>query len=230
MELDDPHDRHRSTARELQQVIQLRKDGAPFLAWRPPGESLRFLPLDPARTSVTVGRAGEADVSLGWDQAVSKVHAELRRLAAQWVIFDDGLSRNGTVVAGSRVGAHRRLHDEDRIVVGGTVLVFHSPVEDQHEAGEPTGTAVDGTMLDRSDLDKSEFSVLRELCAPLLRDQGDLEPSNRAIAERVFLSEEGVKRVLTRLYQKFDITEKPKRERLAKRAISTGMVHRRDVQ
>ena len=88
------------------------------------------LPQD--RDQATVGRATDADVHVDGDSQVSRLHARLERVAGQWSIVDDGLSRNGTMVNGKRVTQRVRLHDRDRITVGETLLVFCAP--------EQTGT------------------------------------------------------------------------------------------
>ncbi len=68
-----------------------------------------------------VGRSSEADVRLA-DTAVSRLHAELRRLGDEVVLVDLG-STNGTTLNGHRV-REGRLRDGDRIGVGGSSLVF----------------------------------------------------------------------------------------------------------
>ena len=69
---------------------------------------------------VTIGRDPGADVCLDWDERVSGLHAELRRMGRQWLVVDDGLSRNGTFVNGERVVGRRRLRDRDQVRVGAT--------------------------------------------------------------------------------------------------------------
>ena len=82
---------------------------------------------------ITIGRGMGADVALTWDQDVSRVHAELVRLADDWTVADDGLSRNGTFVNDRRVEGRRRLLDGDLLRCGDTLLLFVSPfqAEDQ---------------------------------------------------------------------------------------------------
>ena len=63
-----------------------------------------IVPLDGDRPR-TIGRRLEADIALPWDRQVSRVHAELRRLAGEWTIVDDGLSQNGTYVNEVRLTA-----------------------------------------------------------------------------------------------------------------------------
>jgi pSer/pThr/pTyr-binding forkhead associated (FHA) protein len=68
-----------------------------------------------------------ADLMLSWDAQVSAVHTELQRLADDWVLVDDGLSRNGSFVNGERVSGRRRLTGGDELRFGRTVVVFRSP-------------------------------------------------------------------------------------------------------
>jgi pSer/pThr/pTyr-binding forkhead associated (FHA) protein len=65
-----------------------------------------------------------ADVALTWDPDVSRVHAELARLADDWTVVDDGLSRNGTFINGERVEGRRRLFDGDILRCGETDLLI----------------------------------------------------------------------------------------------------------
>jgi len=78
--------------------------------------------LNPGVTSI--GRADPAagirpDVDLSMDVAVSRRHAEIRRSAAGYVIFDLG-STNGTVVNGRTIPRHQEvpLADGDEIRLG----------------------------------------------------------------------------------------------------------------
>ena len=73
---------------------------------------------------LTVGRGPANDVVVD-DQAVSRRHAVLQRLAAGWAIEDLG-SKNGTLVNGQLVDQARPLYSGDEILVGDTVLIYHS--------------------------------------------------------------------------------------------------------
>ena len=73
---------------------------------------------------VTIGRRTDNHLALEWDGEVSRVHAELERVAGEWAVVDDGLSRNGTFVNGERVTGRRRLRDGDRVVFGETPVLY----------------------------------------------------------------------------------------------------------
>jgi DNA-binding NtrC family response regulator len=55
---------------------------------------------------------------------VSSRHARLERVAASWVLIDDG-SKNGTFVNGERI-AQAALRDGDLVEIGSTLLVFRA--------------------------------------------------------------------------------------------------------
>jgi SARP family transcriptional regulator, regulator of embCAB operon len=85
------------------------------------------LDLPSTATSVTIGRRADCDLALPWDEQVSRVHARLERVAGDWTVRDDGLSRNGTWVNGERLHGSRRLIGGDTVRVGRTLLVLHAP-------------------------------------------------------------------------------------------------------
>src|ERR671913_211801 len=76
---------------------------------------------------ITIGRRPSNAVALDWDSEVSRVHAALERAGEEWTVVDDGLSHNGTFVAGERVTARRRLRDGDVMRLGATSLLFPDP-------------------------------------------------------------------------------------------------------
>ena len=78
---------------------------------------------------VTIGRRAERDVALPWDTEVSRLHAQLEPVGRDWIVVDDGLSRNGTYVNGERVNGRKRLPDGDRLVFGETPSTFRAPAD-----------------------------------------------------------------------------------------------------
>jgi len=92
--------------------MQAERLGHPFLVYRDEAGEQQILPLG-AVDRATVGRGPEVDVRLDPDPEVSRLHAELERLAGAWVLTDDGLSQNGSYLNGERVSGRRRLRDGD---------------------------------------------------------------------------------------------------------------------
>jgi hypothetical protein len=102
-----------STARELQAVLHAAREGAPFLVYRDPAGAQRIVRFGSERSELTLGRNPTADLSIGWDDQVSALHAVIDRLAGELTLRDDGLSRNGSYLNGERVHGIRRLRDGD---------------------------------------------------------------------------------------------------------------------
>jgi class 3 adenylate cyclase len=127
-------------ARELKDVIDIKRKGVPFLLYRDDSGAQRAFLLEEDRP-VTIGRGEEVDVRLAWDMSVSLLHAEAIRLGAHWLIGDDGVSRNGTFVNGERLDGRRRLRDGDLLRVGRTTLAFNEPSTHRRDATTITDTA-----------------------------------------------------------------------------------------
>ena len=66
-------------------------------------------------------------MSLAWDSEVSRLHSTIERVGADWVLIDDGLSRNGSFVNEEKVVGRRRLRDGDVLRFGRTTAVFRRP-------------------------------------------------------------------------------------------------------
>jgi len=221
MSPDDPHRRHAATPDELKALNDMRRSGQAFVAWRDDAGALRLLALDPSAPRTTIGRSPASAISLAWDSAVSGLHAEIQRVDEQWLVVDD-ISTNGTFVAGRRVHGRARVRDEDRIVIGDTVLAFHGTVD------APVGTTHVKRVLARTDLTHNEFRVLKALCRPIVLG-GQLAPaSNDAIKDEVYLTLDGVKHCLTRLFVAYGIPKHAtsKREELAHAAVNSGVIGR----
>jgi pSer/pThr/pTyr-binding forkhead associated (FHA) protein len=116
------------------ELAEAKRCGDPYLVYRDAHSRQRVLSLSDTWDRITIGRAMGADVALTWDRDVSRVHAELTRLADDWTVIDDGLSRNGTFVNDQRVEGRRRLFDGDVLRCGRTSMLFHSPFQ----AADPT--------------------------------------------------------------------------------------------
>jgi pSer/pThr/pTyr-binding forkhead associated (FHA) protein len=59
--------------------------------------------LEVDREQLTIGRRASNDVPVPWDPNVSRVHAQLQRIGGEWTLSDDGLSRNGSYLNGTRI-------------------------------------------------------------------------------------------------------------------------------
>jgi predicted component of type VI protein secretion system len=210
------------TGSELAQRLAAERAGSPFLLYRGDHDEQLIVALDAGRGRLTLGRDRANDVALGWDHQVSRVHAELERVGADWTISDDGLSRNGTFVNGGRLGGRRRLRDGDCLRLGRTVIVFAAP-----DRRSDTATMVSGPAFAADELTPMQRRILSALCRPLVEAGGIAAPaSNREIADAVHLSVEGVKGQLRTLADRFGVGELPqnqKRLELAERAFRAGL-------
>ena len=219
-------DRHASTPAELKARLEAERRGAPFLEYRHGDGHQQLLALEPDAGTITIGRRADNAVALPWDSEVSRLHAQLEPLGRDWIVVDDGLSRNGTWVNGDRITGRRRLRDGDRLVVGETSLRFHTPTDDASlsTASVRTGSAV----LQPTE---TQRRVLVALCRPLQDTAYATPATNREIAEEVHLSVDAVKAHLRLLFERLGIDELPqnqKRGRLAAVALVDGIVRQHD--
>ena len=86
-----------------------RSPATGFLLFADGTSGQRVHRLTEAAERVVIGRGSGCDLALDWDDRASRIHAQLERVGSEWVVADDGLSRNGTFVNGERVLARRRL-------------------------------------------------------------------------------------------------------------------------
>jgi hypothetical protein len=103
--------------------------GDPYLLYRDAGGALQVLSLPGSWEQVHIGRSMAAEISLQWDPEVSTVHAQLERVGDDWVLVDDGLSRNGSFINDERMKGRRRLYDGDTLRFGRTPVRFHAPLQ-----------------------------------------------------------------------------------------------------
>jgi hypothetical protein len=214
-----------STPRELQRILAAERAGAPFLQWRSGGQ-LRTLTLDAARGRVTIGRDGGSDVPLAEDQEVSRTHAILEPLGGEWMLVDDGISRNGSFVNAVKVLGRQRLADGDRLCVGSTEMIFHA-------GAEPRPAATQTASESRASLTLSPMQrrVLIALCRPVHDSESATPATNRDVAEEVFLSVDAVKAHLRVLFERFGLSELPqneKRARLVASVLVSGLISPRE--
>ena len=223
-----PIDSEGVTPVELQQRIDADRSGGPYLLFRGLEREQQIVSLHDRAQHLTIGRASGCDVRLHWDAGVSRAHARVERLGeSDWMLVDDGLSRNGSIVNGERLRQRRRLLDGDVMRFGATLILYRSPQRDtrltvtlQTSSGEVT-------------LTPAQQRVLIALCRPHLTGNDFATPaSNRQIAEELVLSVEAVKTQLRALFAKFEVeplARDAKRARLVQRALETGTVTRRDL-
>src|SRR2546430_13887644 len=139
--MESPLAPHAASPAELQERLRAEREGAPFLVFRDDSGLQRIELLDGRAGRVTIGRSAGNDIALPWDSEVSRLHVELERLGDQWVVSDEGLSRNGSFVNGERVDGRRRLRDGHRLRLRRTTLAFRGP----HPAdSRPTAVATAG--------------------------------------------------------------------------------------
>jgi DNA-binding CsgD family transcriptional regulator len=227
--MPDPLAPHTATPEELRARIEAERAGRPFLVLRDGAGAQRIVELaDDGPARLAVGRNPSNDVSLPWDEEVSRLHAELERIGGEWTISDDGLSRNGTFVNGSRIGGRLRLRDGDVIRVGATAIAYRRPPS--AELSSPTNVGV--PRLTREDLPITQRQVLIALARPYKHDEFAAPASNNQIAEELHLSVDAVKAHLRMLFQRFGIEDLPpnqKRSRLVAEALQSGIVSHREL-
>lgn len=214
-----------SSPAELRARLAAERGGGCFLVLRDGERHQHIVPL--LNGPVTVGRGPEADVRLGWDDQVSRAHAELDRVGGTWTVVDDGLSTNGTFCNDERVRGRRRLADGDQLRFGHTIVAFRAL---EVEESVTTALADDAPGIA---LTETQRRVLVALCRPL-RDNAYATPAtNRRIAAEVFLGVDAVKVHLRALYRKLGIGAMPqneKRARLVELAFHHGLVDGHDLE
>jgi hypothetical protein len=217
-----------ASARELKAVLDAERTGRPFLLYRDGDGEQRLRVFDDSASWLTVGRSGEADVTLAWDERVSTVHAEFHRAGGHWTVVDDGLSTNGTFLNGTRLNGRQRLRDGDRLRVGRTVVLYRVGSD-----SPPAGTVVGDDTPTIEQLSATQRRVLIALCRPY-RDGGRyaMPATNREIGREVCLGVDAVKTHLRLLFGKFgleDVAQNEKRVRLAECALEWGLVRRSEL-
>lgn len=215
---------HTESVSEARERLSAERAGLPYLRWFREGEGWKVLPLSSGVTRVTIGRDGSCDVRLETDIRVSRTHAELVRVGFDWVLFDEGLSRNGTWVNGKRISGRVRLRDGATIRCGNSIIAFRLPARDSDEPSTQNGTVAAAETL----LTPAQMAVLDALCRPL-REQGPFAAPapNAAIADELHLSVQTVKSHLRSLFTVFGLNSLPqnqKRARLAETAVRLGLV------
>ena len=213
-------------AAELKEQIELERQGEPFLLFRSGEGDQRLFVLTAAASPITIGRRAEADVSLSWDSEVSRLHSTIERVGGDWVLVDDGLSRNGSFVNGARMLGRHRLEDGDRVCFGETVLLYRNPGGGQSYSTSPLPASALTVPLT-----PTQHKVLVALCRPVNDSAFATPATNREIAEEVMLSVDAVKAQLRVLFERFGLEALPQNQKRARLAASTlvgGLLSPRD--
>ena len=211
---------------ELQALLRATRDGRPFVLFRDGESVLRLVELD--GSPAVIGRALGSELEIAWDLRVSGVHAHLEQHGRQWVIEDDGLSRNGTFINGERLRGQRTLRDGDLVQVGDTVIAFRDPLP-----GEVVATIAVPT-IPAPHVSEAQRRVLVALCRPFRDAERFATPAtNQEIADELVLSLDAVKSHMRTLFARFGVEDLPpneKRTRLAERALAGGAVRSHDLE
>jgi len=214
-----------TTPTELQLLLRATRKGEPFVFFRDGERVLRLVEL--SGEQMVIGRAPGSELEIAWDPRVSGVHAHLEQRGRQWVIEDDGLSRNGTFVNGERLRGQRTLRDADLIQVGDTVIALRDPLP-----GEVAATIAVQTVP-APPVSDAQRRVLVALCRPFRDDQRfATAATNHEIADELFLSLDAVKSHMRVLFARFGVESLPpneKRARLAEKALAGGVVRPEDL-
>lgn len=188
----------------------------PFLVVGRQAGAPKLFSLHAGLRRVTIGRGPANDIALASDSGVSRVHAELERVGGAWTLVDDGLSRSGTWVNGTRIGGRHRLRDGDVLQVGATKIAYRVPA--RKKARQAQGAP---------ELSPAQRRVLEALCRPYAESEFATPASNQAIGEELFLSTDAVQAHLRSLFAVFGVDDLPagqRRSSLAMRAMQLGLV------
>jgi pSer/pThr/pTyr-binding forkhead associated (FHA) protein len=254
--MTDAHEMPMLTPAQLEAVTAAEHAGVPFLYWRDGDGEQRLFRLSAARSQVTIGRRVQSDVALSWDPEISRAHAVLEPGGQTWVLVDEGMSRNGSFVNGSRVDGRWPLRDRDRLRFGKTELIFRDPRAVEAEAplaapapaappeqpppveqlppleqpppveAEPAAPATGAAHLT-----ESQRKVLVALCRPMVQSDSGTPASNQEIAGEVYLSVHAVSSHMHDLADRFGLAHLPedeKRARLVAVVLRVGLIRPED--
>jgi pSer/pThr/pTyr-binding forkhead associated (FHA) protein len=225
--VDLSHRLHESSPSELKQRLEAERGGAPFVVLRDGDGRQRIVELTADRSPVTIGRQPASRIALTWDDEVSRAHADVECIGDVWTLVDDGRSRNGSYVNGERLSGRRVLRHGDVIAIGQTQIEFWEPTPDVG------GSTVSAARSALPSLSPAQRRVLVALCRPFSESRFAVPPSNRELADTLFVSVETVKFHLHALFALFGLDELPqhrKRATLARQALERGVITPRDFQ
>jgi pSer/pThr/pTyr-binding forkhead associated (FHA) protein len=208
------------------------RSGRPFLLFRDGNDRERVFQFGREAQSATVGRRSSSDLTLDWDDQVSRLHARFERSGDSWVLVDDGLSSNGTFVNGERVDDRRPLRDGDSLRFGNTTVTFRSPPTPQaRDQARSAPKPLAKTPLALG-LSSTQRRVLIALCRPYQDENAFATPAtDQQIADELVLSIAEVRAHLRVLSAKLGVDAQRRdeaRARLVERAFSDGLISERD--
>lgn len=208
-------------------LAEAERSGRPFLVFEDRDGRQQLFSFRSGSTSVSVGRRSSSDLVIDWDEQVSRLHARFERAADGWMLVDDGFSSNGTFVNAERLDGRRQVNDRDSLRFGSTTVLFRWP------QGGAVAVADGPVSPPGVRLSSTQRRVLMALCRPY---KGAVAPAGPAtdqqIADELVLSVGEVRAHLGVLCAKLGIDQAPsddRRVRLAKHALSTGLLSERDV-
>jgi DNA-binding CsgD family transcriptional regulator len=211
------------TGSELKMVMERERQDGSFALLR--DDCGRLCLIDLEGDEVSVGRDASNAIPLTWDRQVSRLHARLSRVGGEWVVEDDGLSRNGTFVNGERLVGSVRLRDRDVIRLGEVSIAFRGA-----SPGSRSETLTNAETA-TPEISAAEARVLQALARPWITGQGMAAPaSNAEIADELTISVHTVKSHLQTLVTKFELSALPhsrKRAALVEAAFRAGAIGRR---
>ena len=156
---------------------------------------------------------------------MSRTHALLEQVGRGWTLIDDGLSRNGSFVNGTRVLGRRRLRDKDHLVFGASEVTY------RETSGGTTQTASAIDAPSAIPLSPMQRKVLVALCRPVHASASATPATNRQIAEEVFLTVDAVKAHLRVLFDRYGLSQlaqNEKRAKLVATVLEAGVLVPRD--
>jgi DNA-binding CsgD family transcriptional regulator len=213
------------TGSELKMVMERERQGGSFAVLRDGAGELRLIDLEGHGDEIPIGRDASSSIPLTWDRKVSRLHARLSRVGGEWIVEDDGLSRNGTFVNGRRLVGSVRLRDRDVLRFGDVSVAFRTA-----SPGLLSETLTNAEAA-APEISAAEARVLQALARPSIAERGIGAPaSNAEIAEELTISVHTVKSHLQTLFAKFDLVALPnsrKRAALVEAAFRTGAIRQR---
>ena len=212
---------------DLKALIEAERKGVPFVYWRDGAGAQHILTLAPDLVRLRVGRREHSDIPLTWDPEVSREHALLEPVGEEWTVVDDGLSRNGSYVNGTRVHGRHRLNDRDRMTFGRTPVYYREP--SSHSGSQSTARAAD--LPAAIPLKEGQRKVLIALCRPVVTSSSATPATNPQIAAELYVTVDTVKARLRELFERFgldDLPQNEKRSRLVSTVLDSGLLRPHD--